>query len=80
MAQFFTHENQPEPPSISSQGKIRLGTKSDLLHCIERVNTSVSGNVFPNVMHIIDGAIIVNMRKPKIAKTYRHACNGIFYV
>ena len=71
MAQFFTHENQPEPPSISSQGRIRLGTKSDLLHCIERVNASVSGDVFPDLTaHIIDGATIVNMRKSKIAKTF----------
>ena len=71
MEQFFTHENQPEPPSISSQGRIRLGTKSDLLHCIERVSASVSGDVFPDVTaHIIDGATIVNMRKPKVAKTF----------
>ena len=71
LEQFFTHENQPEPPSISSQGRIRLGTKSDLLHCIERVSASVSGDVFPDVTaHIIDGATIVNMRKPKVAKTF----------
>ena len=71
LEQFFTHENQPEPPSISSQGRIRLGTKSDLLHCLESLSTSVSGDVFPDVTaHIIDGATIVNMKKPKVAKTF----------
>ena len=35
------------------------------------MNASVSGDVFPNVTaHIIDGATIMNMRKPKIAKTF----------
>ena len=67
----FKHKNQPEPPSISSQGRIRLGTKSDLLYCLERVSTSISGNIFPDVTaHIIDGATIVNMKKPKVAKTF----------
>ena len=32
---FFTHENQSTPPSLSLGGKIRLGTKADLLHCLE---------------------------------------------
>ena len=68
---FFKHENQPEPPSLSSQGRIRLGTKSDLLYCLERVSTSISGDIFPDVTaHIIDGAAVVNMKKPKGAKTF----------
>ena len=71
LEQFFTHENQPEPPSIPSPGRIQLGTKSDLLHCIERVSACVSGYVFPDVTaHIIDGATIVNMTKPNVAKTF----------
>jgi hypothetical protein len=28
--EFFRHENQPVPPSLSSEGHIRLGTKSDI--------------------------------------------------
>lgn len=35
------------------------------------MTASVSGDVFPDVTaHIIDGATIVNMRKPKVAKTF----------
>ena len=67
----FMHENQSEPPSISSQGRIRLGTKSDLLCSLEKLSTSISGVIFPDLSaHIIDGAAVVNMRKPKVAKTF----------
>ena len=47
LEQFFMHENQSEPPSISSQGRIRLGTKSDLLCSLERLSTSISGDIIP---------------------------------
>ena len=71
LEQFFAHENQPEPPSLSSLGRIRLGKKSDLLDCIEKVSSSVSGDMYPEITaHVIDGVAIVNMRKPKIAKTF----------
>ncbi len=32
---FFKHENQNSPPSLSLGGKLRCGTKADLLHCIQ---------------------------------------------
>ena len=65
------HENQSEPPSISPQGRIRLGIKSDLLCSLEKLSTSISGDIFPDVSaYIIDGATVVNMRKPKVAKTF----------
>ena len=34
---FFRHENQPYPPSLSKAGKLRSGTKSDLLDCLEDI-------------------------------------------
>ena len=33
--QFFQHENQPCPPSLSQMGSLRGGTKSDLLICLQ---------------------------------------------
>ena len=33
---FFGHENQSFPPSLSQYGKLRSGTKSDLLSCLEK--------------------------------------------
>ena len=35
------------------------------------MSASVSGDVFPEVTaHILDGATIVNMKKPKVVKTF----------
>lgn len=34
---FFEHENQPFPPSISENGFIRSGTKSDILNPLEKL-------------------------------------------
>ena len=33
---FFGHENQSFPSSVSQYGKLRSGTKSDLLSCLEK--------------------------------------------
>ena len=35
LAEFFQHENQAWPPALSDGGKLRLGTKSDMLTCLE---------------------------------------------
>ena len=32
---FFSHENQPCPPSLSDRGKLKLGTKSTIVRCLE---------------------------------------------
>ena len=37
---FFKHENHAYPPSLSLLGKLRLGTKSDLVECLEKLCTS----------------------------------------
>ena len=74
--QFFAHEI---PPSLSSSEKLRIGTKSDLLPCLETFNTETVGDYLTNVtVKIIDGAAIVNIRKPKLAKTFgEYADNNI---
>ena len=52
MAEFFKHENQAWPPSLSSAGNICLGQKSDLLQFLEG-NTLVHS---PEVdVKILDG-------------------------
>ena len=38
--QFFAHENQSEPPSLSLQGQLRHSTKSDFVSCFEATYTS----------------------------------------
>ena len=36
LPEFFRHENQPTPPSLSKMGDIRTGKKAGLLKCLER--------------------------------------------
>ena len=33
--EFFSHENHAAPPALSICGKLRVGLKSELLHCLE---------------------------------------------
>ena len=62
--EFFKHENQACPPSLSSMGVMRSGTKSDLLNCLqdlESTTESVASCSQRCTCRIIDGAAIVNM-------------------
>ena len=65
---FFKHENQNTPLPLSLGGKIRLGTKGDLLHClqlekIQEMNAHVVNAKF------FDGAVIVQMLRSRTAKS-----------
>ena len=66
--EFFCHENQSCPPSLSVAGKLHLGTKSDLLVCLEDISAAQS--VAPIVTSaVIDGAAIVQILKRGGVKT-----------
>ena len=42
---FFSHENQGSPPSLSDCGRIRSGSKCDLIQCMDKlVGTEESPN------------------------------------
>lgn len=57
---FFMHENQASPPSLSMEGKLRLGNKADLLRCLEL--EEVQSTTAPSVdAKLLDGAAIVQM-------------------
>ena len=73
LEEFFQHENQSWPPSISDYGKLRSVTKSDLLPCLEDLlpQTDKANNLVPEVdMIVLDGAVIVNMIKPAKSNTF----------
>jgi hypothetical protein len=73
--EFFRHENQASPPSLSAAGKIRIGQKSELLHCIE-MDTVVDP---PDVtMLVIDGAAQVHMLPPAKSKTFQDYATSVF--
>lgn len=74
---FFRHENQPCPPSLSHLGKLRQGTKADLLSCLaKRIQLAPSQ---PNTdVCILDGAAVVNFLKLRAAKTFDDYANEVF--
>ena len=78
MDEFFRHENQGTPPSLSDMGELRHGTKSDLMSCLERLST-VSQNEMPDVdAKIVDGSVVVNMLQPKASSTFGDYAADVF--
>lgn len=75
MKEFFKHENQACPPSLSSAGNIRTGHKAELLQCLEKDILVQSPDVD---VKILDGAVIVNMLPPGKAKTFEDYARDIF--
>ena len=76
--EFFAHENQAYPPSISKFGDLRQIVKSDLLKCLENLteNTSITPSV---EAMLIDGAALVNILKPSGAcKTFSDYANQVY--
>lgn len=75
MEEFFKHENQACPPSLSSGGNIRIGQKSDLLHSLEKDTQFQPPEVDAK---ILDGAAIVNMLPPGKSKTFEDYARSVF--
>ena len=68
---FFCHEKQPFPASLSANGKLRLGTKSDLTGCLEScLHVDVRQGAPDIDVVILDGAVVVNFLKPVAVKTF----------
>ena len=65
------------PPSISDGGKLRQGTKADLLQCFAKLHeTQVTE---PEVSAIlVDGAAVVQLLKPGMAKTFQDYSQNVF--
>ena len=86
---FFSHENQACPPSLSNMGKLRLGTKSHIINCLEKLVPTTDDDFMLDVQTpstdkptvdavILDGAAIVNMLKPGTACTFSDYASEIF--
>lgn len=70
LEEFFQYENQPYPPSLSSSGDLRSGTKADLLPCIE--NIVDHADIIPDVsVKVMDAAALVQMMKPTVGTTFQ---------
>ncbi|CAC5367122.1 unnamed protein product [Mytilus coruscus] len=69
--------NTVYPPSLSQFGQLILGSKSDLLVPLEKNCVIVTEN--PDVDAIIlDGAVIVNILKPRFCKTFEDYSKQVF--
>jgi hypothetical protein len=76
---FFSHENQASPPSLSQGGKLRIGTKADLMHCLEAEITAPEEPAAPVVdAKFLDGAAVVQMLSPGTAKTFLEYAEQVF--
>ena len=74
---FFKHENQPWPPSLSQYGELRSGTKSDLLQCLEELSTPPRES--PHVIvAVLDGAFIVQMLGTGTSTTFQEYVDTFF--
>lgn len=83
--EFFAHENQACPPALSHMGKMRLGTKSDLVGCLEDLvrpqeNAATAAAAASPAVEVIilDGAAIINMLPPGRAKTFNDYASQVF--
>ena len=74
---FFSHENQATPPSLSIGGEIWLGTKADLLECLEVEKFQVANAPIVDVK-LLDGAAVVQMLNPGAVKTFQEYADTVF--
>ena len=75
--QFFSHKNQAAPPALSTEGKLHLAVKADLLHCMKSDQTETKSAPVVDAT-ILDGAAIVQMLNPVVAKTFQEYVNIVF--
>ena len=75
--EFFRHENQSCPPSLSDVGRLHIGTRSDLLVCLEDLSEAQSEAPSVTIV-VLDGAAIIQMLKPGAAKTFEEYANQMF--
>ena len=72
---YLSHNNQPCPSSQSARGKLKLGTKSDIVRCLEDAPEKQNG-ITPSVdVFMFDGPAMLCVLKPAASGTLReYAC------
>ena len=74
---FFSHENQSSPPSLSNEGSPRSGDKSALLPYLESECT-IQSNAPAVDVKVFDGAAIVQMLNQKMCRTFKDYSDEVF--
>ena len=74
---YSSHKNQPCPPSLSARGKLKLGTKSEIVRCLEDASEK-QDDITPSVdVVMLDGPAMLCVLKPAASGTLReYACPG----
>ena len=76
--EFFHHENQLYPPSLSQGGALRSGSKSELLDCLVPFHTEHEMSDMSIECCVLDGAAIVQMVRPNCSSTFGDYKNKVF--
>lgn len=77
MDDFFRHENNSFPPSLSNNGVLRKSNKSDLIECLLK-DAEIEEQVQKPDAKIFDGAAMVQMLLPKGCSTFNEYAENIF--
>ena len=72
MQDFFRHENQCEPPSISDEGNLYSGTKSELIDCLPKPGYTNLAAKEATVI-VFDMAAVMHFVIPQRAKLFGHS-------
>lgn len=70
LEEFFRHENQSAPASLSDNGKLHVCQKSQLVEVLEREMTTTDVEPRAAQAIIIDGSALVNALPPRTKKTF----------
>ena len=77
MQEFFSHETLKYPPALARNGEMRSGNKSDLVKCIQPLETITNQPQVPAV--VLEGSVLVNQLKPKKNQSFKEYVNNVFY-
>lgn len=79
LEEFFKHENQKYPPSLSKGGKLRQSKKADLLGCLES-NIKIEDKATPPAaeVKVLDGAALVHFLPLHDCRTFGDYANEVF--
>ena len=77
LAEFFAHEIQSFPPSLSDFGKLHLpNTKSGLVQCLEQPGQSEPPSTYD--CKVMDGAVIVHILPTASVSTFHEYADIVF--
>ena len=76
--EFFCHENQPYPPSLSQGGYLRSGNKSDLLECFAGFYNTHDLSDMVTDCCVLDGSVATQMLRPHCSCTFDDYKHKIF--